>query len=388
MPRQLYLCLVSTYLVFSQSLVTAKPFHRGYDTSHYNRDLSRRKLLDPANGFAAGLLKAWESRPTMRDPVPAYREPNDDIAKRQENGSSQRGWGGWRSWGTYAATKDGNYVNDVEGNTKLNQLLNDFDSSFEALLNYFADEYQFPSQTSGGSQPGSATSQLSPPQAPPASTSQPPNVVFDPFPSIQPLPPPSAQPSSQVNSPTPAPSPNANASSGYRFDSNRSDLTAVYYAQSPATPTVPLPQLCSDASIDIIILAFVSHFFTSPSGQPSKYPTLNLASKCWAANTAQTSAGANGLIDCVSDGFAGQVAQCQQAGKKVLLSLGGSQGYSNTEIPNEEKAVELGDMLWGLFLGGSGNETLRGIRPFGAVVLDGIDIGEFIPGTNLDFLVA
>ena len=72
----------------------------------------------------------------------------------------------------------------------------------------------------------------------------------------------------------------------------------------------------------------------------------------------------------------------------MLLSLGGSQGYSNTEIPNEEKAVELGDMLWGLFLGGSGNETLRGIRPFGAVVLDGIDIGEFIPGTNLDFLVA
>ena len=92
---------------------------------------------------------------------------------------------------------------------------------------------------------------------------------------------------------------------------------------------------------------------------------------CWAATSAQTQAGASGLIDCVSPGFASQVSSCQSAGKKVLLSLGGAQGYSNTYIPSHEAADQLASTLWNLFLGGTDNSD---IRPFGSVVLDGIDI--------------
>jgi chitinase len=87
----------------------------------------------------------------------------------------------------------------------------------------------------------------------------------------------------------------------------------------------------------------------------------------------------------VGDGFASQVAACQSAGKKVMLSLGGA--ISNTYIPNPATAKEAARMLWGLFLGGTSNSTLQDIRPFGPnIKLDGIDIdneapsyGQYIP---------
>jgi chitinase len=103
-----------------------------------------------------------------------------------------------------------------------------------------------------------------------------------------------------------------------------------------------------------------------------------LASKCWAANAAQVGAGATGLIDCVGDGFASQVAACQSAGKKVMLSLGGA--ISNTYIPDAAAAKEAARMLWGLFLGGTSNSTLQNIRPFGPnLKLDGVDIDNEAP---------
>jgi chitinase len=79
----------------------------------------------------------------------------------------------------------------------------------------------------------------------------------------------------------------------------------------------------------------------------------------------------------VSDGFADLVSSCQStSGKKVLLSLGGAVGYSYTRIPNNTMANAFADTLWNLFLGGSGLES---IRPFGDVVLDGIDVDNEDP---------
>ena len=63
----------------------------------------------------------------------------------------------------------------------------------------------------------------------------------------------------------------------------------------------------------------------------------------------------------------------------MLLSLGGAAGYSDTDIPSEEKAVELAEVVWDLFLGGTDNATTNAIQPFGDVVLDGIDIGKSTP---------
>jgi chitinase len=161
----------------------------------------------------------------------------------------------------------------------------------------------------------------------------------------------------------------------YTFSPMSSSNVAVYYAQTDQTSSVQLTEVCSDPSVDIVILAFVNNFFTPyPTGP---YPTLNLGPNCLAASFAQTSAGATGLIDCVSDGFADLVRSCQStSGKKVLLSLGGAVGYSDTRIPNDTMANTLADTLWNLFLGGSGLES---IRPFGDVVLDGIDMDNEDP---------
>jgi chitinase len=185
-------------------------------------------------------------------------------------------------------------------------------------------------------------------------------------------------PGSIIASPTTTDTPSSTSTptpSVYTFNPMSSSNVAVYYAQTDQTTSVPLTEICSDPSIDIVILAFVNNFFTPyPTGP---YPTLNLGPNCWAASSAQTSAGATGLIDCVSDGFAGLVRSCQSTyGKKVLLSLGGAVGYSDTRIPNDTMANAFADTLWNLFLGGSGLES---IRPFGDVVLDGIDIDNEDP---------
>lgn len=165
--------------------------------------------------------------------------------------------------------------------------------------------------------------------------------------------------------------PRPSSSSSYTFNPMASDLNVVYYAQTVETNSVPLLQICQDPDIDIVILAFVTNFFG-----PGGYPTVNFGPKCWASNSAQSSAGATGLLDCVSDGFAAQVSACQNLGKKVMLSLGGA--VSDTTIPNDAAAQELATTLWKLFLGGTNNATTNPLRPFGTnVVLDGIDVGNY-----------
>ena len=166
------------------------------------------------------------------------------------------------------------------------------------------------------------------------------------------------------------------SSSTYTFNPQRRDLNVAYYAQSPPTTQVPFLDLCSDPSIDIILLSFITDFF-SVGG----FPTLNLASKCWGldSNTLQGATaiqkGVSGLIDCISPGFAKEVAQCQTSGKKVMLSAGGAKEYSNLNMPSEQKAIELAGTIWSLFLGGTDPE-ITPLRPFGNVTLDGIDIGR------------
>ena len=147
------------------------------------------------------------------------------------------------------------------------------------------------------------------------------------------------------------------------------DNVAVYYGQSGATSAVPLTEVCEDPNTNIVILAFVPDLFG-----PGGWPTLNMDPHCWAASLAQSAVGATGLIDCVGGGFASEVQSCQSMDKKVMLSLGGAQGYSDTAIPSDTAAADLATTLWNLFLGGNVSSP---IRPCGEVVLDGIDVGEF-----------
>jgi chitinase len=151
-----------------------------------------------------------------------------------------------------------------------------------------------------------------------------------------------------------------------------SSNVAVYYGQTDQTSNVPLSIICADRDVDIIILAFVNKLSTGPVG----YPALNMGPHCWATSSAQVHEGATGLIDCVGDGFAEQVKSCQNTGKKVLLSIGGAIGYSETTIASEEDAVRIADNIWNLFGGGMDNDTITAIRPFGDVIFDGFDIGK------------
>ncbi|KAK5446664.1 hypothetical protein LTS15_009596 [Exophiala xenobiotica] len=174
------------------------------------------------------------------------------------------------------------------------------------------------------------------------------------------------------------PQPSSGTGTGtYTFDPQASNLNVVYYSQTDLTSTVSLTQICSDPSIDIIILAFVTELFG-----PGNYPSMNMASNCWAPNAAQQAAGATGLLDCVQVGdglgFAAQIATCQsQQGKKVMLSLGGA--FANLQIPSEDQAVEAAHTLWDLFLGGVSNSSTTPLRPYGNVILDGIDLDNESP---------
>ncbi|EXJ87366.1 hypothetical protein A1O3_04325 [Capronia epimyces CBS 606.96] len=161
----------------------------------------------------------------------------------------------------------------------------------------------------------------------------------------------------------------------YSFNPQASDLNVVYYSQTDLTPVISLDQVCGDDSIDMVIIAFVTALFSDGG-----YPAMNMASNCWAPNAAQQAAGAMKLLDCVGDGFASKIDRCQKKGKKVLLSLGGA--FGDLDMASEEKAVEAAHTLWSLFLGGA-DPNLQALRPYGTVVLDGIDIDNETPSNGV-----
>ena len=140
-------------------------------------------------------------------------------------------------------------------------------------------------------------------------------------------------------------SPNApGPSSG--FNPKASDNVAVYFGQTAATGQVPLPQLCSDASINIVLLAFLNDYFST---SPTNFGPF----------TAEV--------------LAPQVTACQQQGKIVLLSLGGAKEYSESTFTDDTEATAFAHTLWNGFGGGTAG---GGSRPFGSVKFDGFDVGE------------
>jgi hypothetical protein len=176
-------------------------------------------------------------------------------------------------------------------------------------------------------------------------------------------------------------------STPYVFNATAKDLTVAYYGQSNITDLVDLTQLCAGSSVDVIVLAFISRFFNS-SGDLDVTLDFN-GYRCYEANDTQKAAGMSGLLDCVSDGFAEQVAGCQALGKKILISAGGGSG--NLTIPSEAAAVGLAKVLYNLFLGGTadsvdGVNNIQSARPFGPdVSLDGFDIGQSFNHGMLSF---
>lgn len=92
-------------------------------------------------------------------------------------------------------------------------------------------------------------------------------------------------------------------------------------------------------------------------------------------------ANATGLVYCPT--LAEEITTCQSIGRKVFLSLGGSDG--NITFANATQAQESAEMVWDIF--GAGTAYNSSLRPFGDSVVDGFDIGEFSSPALFAFLL-
>lgn len=172
----------------------------------------------------------------------------------------------------------------------------------------------------------------------------------------------------------PAAGPTGTGSAGpvATFNAKANTNQAVYYGQTPQTANVTLDTICEDPSVDIVVLAFLNEYFG-----PGGYPVLNLGAACGSDATTEAQAkGATGILNCFE--IAGNITQCQNKGKKVMLSLGGADG--TTVFASERQAVAFATTVWNLFGGGTSEVG----RPFGNVKIDGFDIGMCIqPSSNV-----
>jgi len=153
----------------------------------------------------------------------------------------------------------------------------------------------------------------------------------------------------------------------FGYDPTRSDNLVVYYGQNSYGATHPsdpanwqqtISTYCQDTVINAIPIAFIDVFFSTGG-----LPDLNMANTC------------NGVDDPVFNGtglancqfLAAGIEACQAAGKIVTLSIGGASGAAT--FSSTAQGTAFADTIWNLFLGGSSST-----RPFGAAVLDGVDL--------------
>ena len=226
-----------------------------------------------------------------------------------------------------------------------------------------------------------------PPPAPAVSSAKSPGSSGSAVPVVSPVPSPISTPSSSPSSTSapsvapsapaapavlssaaaPAATPASAPPSSGSFNAKAKDNVAVYYGQSPATSQVTLAKLCSDESVNIVILAFLNEFFSAGG-----LPTMDFGPACGGQSPQMTAKGATGMLECGQ--MAQDIATCQSSGKKVLLSLGGA--TAQTAFTDDNQAAAFASTLWDLFGAGTGLDA--GLRPFGKTTIDGFDVGKFV----------
>ncbi|KAF8214275.1 glycoside hydrolase superfamily [Mycena galopus ATCC 62051] len=132
---------------------------------------------------------------------------------------------------------------------------------------------------------------------------------------------------------------------------------------SPSGWQQTISNYCQDTCIDVIPIAFVDSF-TGPYG-------LNLANESPFAHTTCGVPPGNCAF------LAAGIEACQAAGKIVTLSLGGAGG--SVGFASNTAAIAFANAIWNAFLGGSAS-----YRPFGAAILDGVDL-DIESGTNTGY---
>jgi chitinase len=146
------------------------------------------------------------------------------------------------------------------------------------------------------------------------------------------------------------------------LDLNLKSNVAVYWGQNSAGQLQapqdkwqsPLSTYCSDASIDIINLAFLTVIKNSTDGME-----LNFANQC---NDVKQ-------LNCSEIGEG--IQTCQGKGKTVLLSIGGQITTSEVDFTSTLDAQERAEQLWQMF-GPNTNNSVS--RPFGNGIVDGFDL--------------
>lgn len=138
------------------------------------------------------------------------------------------------------------------------------------------------------------------------------------------------------------------ASASLAFTASLNQNIAVYWGQNSFGNQQRLSYYCGLDNVDVVILSFVIGF-------PNL--SLNFANQCGDTFS-------DGVLHCSNIGE--DIKTCQEAGKLVLLSLGGASGsYGFT---SDEQGVEFASVLWNKFGGGSDDE-----RPFDDAIVDGFD---------------
>ncbi|ORZ01264.1 glycoside hydrolase superfamily [Syncephalastrum racemosum] len=131
--------------------------------------------------------------------------------------------------------------------------------------------------------------------------------------------------------------------------SRPNDINAVFYWGQGDTHEKSLDYYCKLEGVTMVVLSFIADY----TGGHKKSPVLNLSNKC------------DDVEDCPD--VARDIQFCQQKGIKILMSMGGAAGAYHTESWEPDL---LAWWMWNKFLGGQ-DRTLS--RPFGDVILDGLD---------------
>ncbi|KAF2090455.1 glycoside hydrolase family 18 protein, partial [Saccharata proteae CBS 121410] len=162
------------------------------------------------------------------------------------------------------------------------------------------------------------------------------------------------------------------APSHQAFDANGTTNMVVYFSQSSGK-SASLASTCADPSVDMVVLGFIRSF-----NGTAGYPTLDMGPTFCPGRRPSNETTAPGLAVCPQ--LAQQIQGCQDQGKKVMLSIGGS--TSNTTFDSNDdgrSARDAAAQLWNLF--GEGNAETE-LRPFGNVTVDGFDIDNEVGSSD------
>ena len=163
----------------------------------------------------------------------------------------------------------------------------------------------------------------------------------------------------------------ASAASGLSPRADANGQVVVYWGQNGGgtLENTNLASYCDgSAGVDILVLAFLYNF-----GNGEDIANGIIGQNCYIAQSGEEQ-------DC--EALASQIQTCQNAGVKVVLSLGGAVGaYS---LGSQQEAETVGQNLWDAY-GNSGNTS--GVpRPFGDVFVNGWDFDiESNPNGNENY---